>query len=120
MAHDLYKYFRVEARELSEQMAKAIFDLEKSPASPALVAHLLRLAHTLKGAARVVRQREIADSAHAMETLLGRYREASQALSRADADQLLQCVDRISKSIETLERAPALAAVQTQGAAREE
>jgi two-component system chemotaxis sensor kinase CheA len=32
MAHDPYKYFRVEAREILDQLAKSMLDLEKGSA----------------------------------------------------------------------------------------
>ena len=46
----------VEARDLAEQLGKGILDMDKSVPSAELVQRLLRVAHTLKGAARVVKQ----------------------------------------------------------------
>jgi two-component system, chemotaxis family, sensor kinase CheA len=54
MKRDPYRYFRIEARELLEGLSQGVLQLERGPASPELVARLLRLAHTLKGASRVV------------------------------------------------------------------
>jgi len=51
MAKDPYKYFRVEARELLDGLAQGILQLEKDSPTPEVMARLLRLAHTLKGAA---------------------------------------------------------------------
>src|SRR5687768_3257578 len=51
MARDPYKYFRVEAHELLEQLGQGALELEKGAPAPDAVARLLRLAHTLKGAA---------------------------------------------------------------------
>src|ERR1039458_8000283 len=56
MATDPYKSFRVEAQELLEGLTQGALELEKGAADRAMVGSLLRLAHTLKGAARVVRQ----------------------------------------------------------------
>ena len=56
MAQDPYRYFRVEARELAEQLGQGVLDLEKGQGGTEGVARLLRVAHTLKGAARVVRR----------------------------------------------------------------
>src|SRR5260221_9641785 len=99
MANDPYKYFRVEARELLDQLGRGVLDLEKSPSSSDLVARLLRLAHTLKGAARVVKQREIADHSHAVEDVLAPYRETPGLVPRNQIDLLLKLVDGIGKSI---------------------
>ena len=82
MARDPYRYFRVEARELLDQLGKGALELDKGAAAPELIALMLRLAHTLKGAARVVKQREIADHAHAIEDALAPFREQATRCSR--------------------------------------
>ena len=66
MGRDPYQYFRIEAREILDGLGRGVLELEKS-ATPETVAGLLRLAHTIKGAARVVKQPQIADGAHALE-----------------------------------------------------
>src|SRR5688572_26105734 len=100
MAQDPYRYFRIEARELIHQLGKAILDLEKGPA-PQLVAQLLRLAHTLKGAARVVKQPEIADQTHAIEEILAPFRESAAAVPRQPIEAVLVLLDRISARLAT-------------------
>ena len=70
MATDRYKYFRVEARDLLEQLGKGVLELDRGQSARPVVSRLLRLAHTLKGAARVVAQPEVALSAHSIEDLL--------------------------------------------------
>jgi two-component system chemotaxis sensor kinase CheA len=69
MAQDRFKYFRIEARELIDGLTKGLLDLE-SGADPQAVPRMLRLAHTLKGAARIVSHRELAELAHQMEDVL--------------------------------------------------
>ncbi len=96
MAQDPYKYFRIEARELTEQLARNALDLEKSGQPAGIVARLLRLSHTLKGAARVVKQREIADAAHTIEDVLSPHRDSTTNVPRGSVDALLELIDRIS------------------------
>ncbi len=69
MAKDPYRYFRIEAAELVDKLAKGLLELEKR-ADAELVATVLRLAHTLKGAARIVKHRELSELAHSLETAL--------------------------------------------------
>jgi len=57
---------------------------------------MLRLAHTLKGAARVVKQRGIADQAHAIEDALTPFRESGITVSRDAIDATLRAVDEIA------------------------
>jgi two-component system chemotaxis sensor kinase CheA len=98
MAKDPYQYFRIEARELLDGLTQGILELEKGAcASPYEgVARLLRLAHTLKGAARVVKQPGIAERAHAIEGILTAHRESEQPLSNAQGRELLLLLDAIS------------------------
>src|SRR5580700_5094781 len=102
MAQDPYKYFRPEARELVDQFARGVLELEKSGSSAAVVQRLLRLAHTLKGAARVVKQSEIANRAHAIEDALTPFRDSTDGIAREQIDLILGHLDEISGHIVTL------------------
>jgi len=96
MAKDPYRYFRIEARELIEQIGKGVLALEQGVRDAEQVALLLRWAHTLKGAARVVRQAEIADLIHGVEELLAPLRSDGAPLPRSTVDQLLAACDRVN------------------------
>jgi two-component system, chemotaxis family, sensor kinase CheA len=106
MARDPYRYFRVEARELLDQLGKGALELDKGAVAPELIALMLRLAHTLKGAARVVKQREIADHAHAIEDALAPFRESDNAVSRHEIDAMLRALDQITLAVATLTPQP--------------
>ncbi len=102
MAQDPYKYFRVEARELAEQLGQGVLELEKGPVSAEAVARLLRLAHTLKGAARVVKQGAIADAAHAIEDALAPLRAGTAAVPQEGVNAVLTLIDGISSRVRAL------------------
>lgn len=102
-ADDPLRYFRIEARDLAEEMGRAVLQLETAPA-PDTVARLLRLAHTLKGAARVVRQNGIADEAHAIEDMLLPLRDRGGAASKSETDALLRRVDAVAALMAALDR----------------
>jgi two-component system, chemotaxis family, sensor kinase CheA len=101
MSGDPYKYFRIEARELVDQLAREALELDKQPDAPERVALMLRLAHTLKGAARVVKQAAIAERAHAIEDALAPFRTGG-ALTRECVDRLLKWTDEIGEGVEAL------------------
>jgi two-component system chemotaxis sensor kinase CheA len=103
MAQDRYKYFRIEARELVDELGKGVLGLEKAGDAREHVPRLLRLAHTLKGAARVVKQAEIADGAHAVEDVLTQFRESGVALPRESIDALLALLDQIGARLKTID-----------------
>ncbi|GAA0568706.1 hybrid sensor histidine kinase/response regulator [Paractinoplanes ferrugineus] len=105
-ARDPLRYFRIEARELVDQISAAVLDLDQEP-GPDLVARLLRYAHTLKGAARVVKQTEIADRAHEFEDVLVPHR--GSAVTQMPADEmreLLRLNDEIVQFVRALEHPP--------------
>ncbi|MEO8904484.1 MAG: response regulator [Polyangiaceae bacterium] len=101
-AADPYKYFRVEAGEILEQLQQGLLDLEKGAPSADVVPKLLRLAHTLKGAARVVKQTAIADLSHAVEDLLVPLRDAGAVLGASTVQSSLQHVDAMRVQLRTL------------------
>ncbi len=108
MNKDPYRYFRVEARELLEKLGSGVLELERSGAAAETVARLLRLAHTLKGAARVVRQREIAESAHSLEDLLQPHRQGGGALPGAGVAELLRLLDAMRGRLAALDEPQAV------------
>jgi two-component system chemotaxis sensor kinase CheA len=99
---DPLRYFRVEARELVDQISAGVLDLDQHP-GPELVARLLRFAHTLKGAARVVRQQDIADRAHAFEEVLVPHRAGTGSLPADEIRALLRLNDEIEAQVVALE-----------------
>jgi two-component system chemotaxis sensor kinase CheA len=104
MAADPLRYFRVEARELVDQISAGLLDLDQQ-AGPDLVAKLLRYAHTLKGAARVVKEKQIADSAHALEDVLVPHRTDDGPLPADEMRELLRLNDAIEARVRALEPA---------------
>src|SRR5665213_3504723 len=99
---DPLRYFRIEAREISEELGRGALQMEKVP-TPDLVARLLRLAHTLKGAASVVKQRAIADLTHALEGALAPLREHRGVVPKDTIDGILERIDAISVQVANLE-----------------
>jgi two-component system chemotaxis sensor kinase CheA len=117
---DPHRYFRVEAGEILEQLQKGLLELEKGAPAAAIVSSLLRLAHTLKGAARVVKQPAIAELCHAIEDVFVPIRDAgaaappsaiAQALGQVDAmrAQLILLSPPAAVPEKTAERSPARA-----------
>ena len=102
MARDPYRYFRVEGRELLDQLGKAALELGQGDSAPELIATMLRLAHTLKGASRVVKQREIADCAHAIESALSPFREAGGMVTPEALDATQRALDEIARRLSML------------------
>ncbi len=101
MPKDPYRYFRIEAKELVEQLSRGVLDLERGVSGKDFVGRMLRLAHTLKGAAHVVKQSEIANLAHQLEDALVPY-GAGNAPPQREAESMLRLVDGIAAQLVTL------------------
>jgi two-component system chemotaxis sensor kinase CheA len=114
---DPYRYFRIEAAEILEQLQAALLDLEKGLPSAEIIAKLLRLAHTLKGAARVVKQKGIADHSHAVEDLIVPFRDAGAAVVPSVIQAALQRVDAMRAELAGLS-APTVPVAEALGAAQ--
>jgi len=103
MTKDPYRYFRIEARELLEGLGTCVLHLEKAPSDKDVIGRLLRMAHTLKGASRVVKLPAIAEQAHAIEDVLAPFREAGSLVPQAELNRLLQLVDSIGVRIASID-----------------
>ncbi len=122
MAKDQYKYFRIEARELLDGIGRAVLELERGASGAAagdgaagqaaadLVARILRMAHTLKGASRIVKQPGIADFAHEIEDIFGAYRDQAGRVAAEDIHRALKILDEIGAKLATLDAPPSAAA----------
>ncbi|BEL02499.1 hybrid sensor histidine kinase/response regulator [Actinoplanes sichuanensis] len=104
-SRDPLRYFRIEARELVDQISAGVLDLDQR-AGPEVVAKLLRFAHTLKGAARVVKQKDIADRAHAFEEVLVPHRSGETAPAAEEMRELLRLNDEITSFVAAMENPP--------------
>lgn len=120
MAKDLYKYYRMEARELLDGLSQGVLEMEKGGGGKGLVGRLLRLAHTLKGASRVVKQPGIAELAHSLEDAFAPYREHEGAIPRQIINQALSLLDGISAKVASLETVGTEGATETPRAPSEE
>ncbi|MEO7735070.1 MAG: response regulator [Kofleriaceae bacterium] len=92
---DPYRYFRIEANEIAGHLEQGLLDLEVRP-NPDLVARLLRLAHTLKGAARIVKHSALAELAHALEGTLAPLRSSGVGPLEAAVAQVAQITGHVA------------------------
>src|SRR6185295_20262407 len=106
MTKDPFKYFRIEARELLDGLAQGTLELEKGRGGAEPVVKLLRLAHTLKGASRVVKLGPIAEIAHAVEDVLAPFRDGTSPVTKDAVASLLRHLDGIRIKLRELD-APA-------------
>lgn len=106
-ASDPYKYFRVEARELLEGLTRGLLDLERSNGDDAeILGQCFRLAHTLKGAARVVKQLRIGEISHAIEDALADLRDSGEPVTVEHVTEMLRLLDIIRGELTGIDAPP--------------
>jgi len=93
----MFDLYRQEAEQHGRALTDGLVALE-SASDPALVESLMRAAHSVKGAARIVGFDALVKLAHAMEDCLVRIQKGAEAISAGRTDQLLQGVDLITQS----------------------
>jgi two-component system chemotaxis sensor kinase CheA len=92
---DFQQIFAAEAEGRLDTLGDQLIELEKSGASPDLVASLFREAHTIKGGAAVVGLPHVARVAHALEDLLEEVRRERRQVDAGLIDAVLAGVDAI-------------------------
>lgn len=93
----MQELFRVEARNQAAILTQGLLELERAPASAEQLEILMRAAHSLKGAARIVNLSAAVEVAHAMEDCFVAAQQGRLELGRQHIDALLQGVDWLTE-----------------------
>lgn len=88
--------FRTEAEEQLGKLSNGLVTLEDDPENLELIEPLMRAAHSLKGAARIVGLTPAVDVSHAMEDVLVAAQEGKISLEPGSIDVLLKATDWLS------------------------
>ncbi len=93
----LFDLFKLEAESHCAALSDGLLALEKSPTDRTVVEPLMRAAHSVKGAARIVGLDVIVSLAHAMEDCFLAAKGGREVLTSARIDQLLKAVDLLAE-----------------------
>lgn len=96
----MLELFRVETENQTAILTGSLLELERNPAAPHHLEALMRAAHSLKGAARIVNQETAVGVAHAIEDCFVAAQHQKITLGQRELDLLFQGVDlllRISR-----------------------
>jgi chemotaxis protein histidine kinase CheA len=93
----LIDLFRAEVETHAEVLSAALLALERSPGDTSRLDEMMRAAHSIKGAARVVGVEPAVSVAHVMEDCFVAAQKGNLTLSPADIDVLLRGVDLLGK-----------------------
>lgn len=92
----LFELFRMEAEEQVRVLSDMLVVAEKNASDPETLQSLMRAAHSLKGAARIIGLDVVVDLTHAMEERVVAAQRGA-ALVSADIDRLLQGTDILAR-----------------------
>ena len=93
----MLELFRAEVESHSDSLTRSLLKLEQDPDSTVVLDGLMRAAHSIKGAARIVRVDAAADVAHVMEDCFVAAQRGELVLESSGIDVLLQAVDLLGK-----------------------
>ncbi len=99
----MLELFRVEAETQTAALTSGLLELERGAGNAAQLETLMRAAHSLKGAARIVNLQTAVDIAHAMEDCFVAAQQGKIELSQPVIDTFLRGVDllvNLSKRVE--------------------
>lgn len=96
----LLDLFREEVRSHAATLAEGLVALEKEPRNPTRIEPLMRAAHSIKGAARIVRVELAVQLAHVMEDALVAAQQGKIVLVPSHIDLLLAAGDGLSQIAE--------------------
>ncbi|HEX4083962.1 MAG TPA: hybrid sensor histidine kinase/response regulator [Chthoniobacteraceae bacterium] len=99
----LIDLFRTEAETQNQVLSKGLLALERDRTSAKELEALMRAAHSLKGAARIVGVEAAVDVSHTMENCFVAAQAGALVLERPHVDVLLEGVDLLAKIAESPE-----------------
>ena len=102
----MLELFRVESETQCAALSSGLVELERSAGSPAQLEALMRAAHSLKGAARIVGLEPAVQVAHAMEDVFSAAQQGRFILKPEHIDQLLAGTDLLARIGRAQECAP--------------
>ena len=91
----LFELFKLEAEAHAAVLSDGLLAIEAKPDELSHIEGLMRAAHSIKGAARIIGLDPIVDLAHAMEDCFVSVQRGTETLTSARVDQLFRGVDLI-------------------------
>ena len=93
----MLELFRVEVENQTSLLTNGLLELERAPAAREPLETLMRAAHSMKGAARIVNLPAVAKIAHAMEDCFVAAQQTRLTLDQPRIDALLRGVDLLGQ-----------------------
>ena len=112
----MMELFRMEAETQTAILSDGLLELEANPNNLQRIEELMRAAHSLKGAARIVDLHSVVQLTHAMEDHLVGIQEGKHAATSSTADVLFECLDFLKEVAEWTDAQAQAKAAESQAA----
>jgi len=99
----LFELFKIELSTHTATLSEGILSLEQDPESTVDIDTLMRAAHSIKGAAKIVQLDPVVKLAHSMEDYFLAVQNENLRVTSRHADVLLQAIDEFSQLIKVPE-----------------
>jgi len=93
----MHELFQIEVEEQCRILCSNLLELEKDASNPEIIESLMRAAHSLKGAARIINLTHGVNLAHALEDVFVAGRKGSVHFNSENTDTLLKGVDLLKQ-----------------------
>ncbi len=103
----MLELFRSEVESHSETLSNSLLQLERDPSDAGVIDSMMRAAHSIKGAARIVGVPSAVDVAHLMEDCFVAARRGELTIHPSEFDVLLTSVDLLARIAASTRRPPA-------------
>ncbi|HUH85769.1 MAG TPA: chemotaxis protein CheW [Stellaceae bacterium] len=100
---DLLSEFLTETNESLATLDLELVRLEQNPNDPALLSNIFRIVHTIKGTCGFLGLPRLEAVAHALENVLGKFRDGEMRATPAAVSLILESLDRIKMLLAQLE-----------------
>ena len=94
----MLELFRMEAETQTNSLHESLLELDSSPSNLSIIEKLMRAAHSLKGAARMVGLDTVVKMAHILEDIFVAAQKTELELTYEDMDILLISVDMLAEA----------------------
>ncbi|RKX88568.1 MAG: hypothetical protein DRP58_00105 [Spirochaetes bacterium] len=98
----LFNTFLSDGESFTTELGIILLKLEKQPENKDLLNQAFRNAHSLKSEASFLKQQDIIDITHSMESLFDKFRNSEKVIDSKIIDELLLSIDRIKEILDFL------------------
>ena len=98
----LFNTFLRDGESFTSELSTILLKLETHPEDKDLLNNAFRNAHSLKSEASFLKQKDIIDITHSMETVFDRFRNSEELIDSKKIDELLLSLDRIKEILDFL------------------